>query len=208
MKVNLEAIEQQVESNEYNRPTGDVWLDSRINEDIPIIGHTQPYYRLFHWIARTHKPRLSVELGSWRATAACSIASGNPDGRVITIDIHREDKVAQQKCREAVLAYHNLEYINGWTWDDWVVKRVRDVGVPIDMLFIDAWHWREYVEREWSLYVPMMAREGLIICDDIFNDPSVTVGMREFWDELKYDKFENSGIHPGIPMGFVAYVRS
>jgi predicted O-methyltransferase YrrM len=149
-----------------------------------------------------------VELGSWRATSACSFASGNPDGKVITIDIHREDKVAQQKCYEAVRAYPNLEYINGWTWDDWVVKKVRDINIPIDILFIDAWHRKDYVEKEWGLYVPMMADEGLIICDDLFNDPSVTAEMLEFWATVKYDKFENSGIHPGIPMGFAHYVKS
>lgn len=210
MKVNLEAIQQQVKSNEFDVPTGDAWFDNRYQEDIPIIGHVNSYYRLFHWIVKNHNPGLTVELGSYWATAASAFASPSIHNRVITIDIHREDKRAQQKSIEAAAHYPNLTYLNGWTWDDWVVKAVKDTGRPIDILYIDAWHDYQYAIKEWQLYSPMLADEALVICDDIFDAGGATEKMVQFWNEIgaPYKNFVVQGIHAWIPMGFMRYTRN
>lgn len=181
-------------------PTGDAFLDARYQEQVGIIGHTNPYYRLFYSIARELQPALSVELGSWQATAAAHLASAWPAGQVITIDIHKDDKAAQQRTIEAATHYGNLTYINDWTWN-----AASRVPAGIDILFIDSWHEYEYARRDWAIYQPLLSSPALVICDDIF-DSELFIGMERFWQELPGEKFTNGGVHPGIPMGFIRYV--
>jgi len=187
--------------------TGDPWLDARYEEDIPIIGHLNPYYRTAFLIARTYRPRFTVELGIWRATWSAHVAAANPQGTVIGIDIHREDKVAQQKARDVEARYSNFHYVNAWTWDAGPV--VKSWGKPIEMLYIDAWHHYEHAMREWELYSPMLADGALVICDDLFDSEGTTVDMRRFWAEISegHDSFVDTTGHCGIPMGYFKYVR-
>lgn len=185
----------------------DPWLDVRRQEDVPIIGHTQPYYNLFYYIAKVYSPRFVVELGSYRGTAAAHFAAGCRRADVVTIDIHREDKVAQVKAIEAADHWVNMIYLNGWTWDVHVVSTIAARPYPIDILYIDAWHEYEYVRREWDLYSPLLADVALVICDDIMDVEGATKDMLRFWDELDYDKFIDTRPHCGIPMGFLRYVR-
>lgn len=185
-------------------PTGNPWLDARYDEQVGIIGHTNPYYRLFYRIAEVLQPEFVVELGSWRAIAASHFALGYPFADVITIDIHREDKLAQQLCIEAAGFIPNLTYINMWSWD--AIDIVKAVDKPLDVLFVDAWHDGQYVRKEWELYSPLLSDSALVICDDITAAYNFE-GMIDFWEELPYEKFLNNDIHPGVPMGFVRFER-
>lgn len=209
MKYSLKKIKALIEEAKDEPLTGDAWLDERYAEDIPIIGHTNPYYILFFLIAEQYKPKCVVELGSWRATAAAHFAAANPETLVITIDIHKDDKVAQQKAIEAAAQYSNLYYVNAWTWD--AVPAVLDIMkawevAGIEILFIDAWHKYEYVQREWELYMPLLSKNALVIADDVFDAPGATEGMVKFWNEIgPWDRFVNADMHPGIPMGFMSY---
>lgn len=184
-------------------PTGNAWLDARYQEQVGIIGHTNPYYRLFYTLAQVLKPEFVVELGSWQATAAAHFALGNPESTVITIDIHKDDLEAKQRCIEAVEYIPNLTYINAWTWD--AIDLVRAVDKPINILYIDAWHHYEYVKREWDLYSPLLSSPALVICDDITTAHNFD-GMIKFWEELSGERFLNHDIHPTIPQGFLRYV--
>jgi predicted O-methyltransferase YrrM len=193
--------------------TGDAWLDARYQEDVPIIGHTNPYYKLFWLIAKEFKPKFSVELGTYRGVTAGHIAVGNPDGLVYTVDWHRDaaDKV-HQKCAIAMDGhYPTLSYINGCSWDVAVVQRVASMSKvhPIDILYIDAWHWYEYAKKEWDLYTPMLADEALVVCDDIFDMEGATVDMVKFWNEVSAgrESFLDTSMHSWIPMGFIKWIR-
>ena len=201
----LSDIRKLADESLLELPTGNPWLDSRYDEQVAIIGHTNPYYRLFYRIAETLKPEFVVELGSWRAIAASHFALGNPDATVITIDIHREDKLAQQLCIEAANYIPNLTYINAWSWD--AIDIVKMIDKPLDCLFVDAWHDGKYVRREWELYSPLLSDSALVICDDITAAYNFE-GMIDFWDELPYEKFLNNDIHPGVPMGFLHFTRN
>ena len=204
MKFNLSDIQALVTESLLEKPTGNQWLDSIYDEQVGIIGHTNPYYRLFYLIAQTLKPQFTVELGSWRAIAASHFAVGNPPGEVITVDIHREDKIAQQLCIDAMQILPNLTYINAWSWD--AVGTIKAIDKPISILFIDAWHDYQYAKREWDLYSPLLADNALVIADDITAGYNFE-GMIQFWDELPGDKFLNNDVHPGVPMGFVHFKR-
>ena len=213
MKVDIKRTEDLVAVAMQEPHTGDAWLDDRYMDDMAIIGHTNPYYKMFWLIAKEFKPKFSVELGTYRAVTAGHIAVGSPEGIVYTIDVHRDaaDKVHQQCAINMDAHYPNVSYLNGWTWDDHIVKRIADVVAvtPIDILFIDAWHWYEYAIREWNLYRPMLADEALVVCDDISDNPGSTIEMARFWDEVSsgYENFRNVGLHSWVPMGFIRYVR-
>ena len=200
----ISDIQTLVTESLLEKPTGNQWLDSIYDEQIGIIGHTNPYYRLFYLIAQSLKPQFVVELGSWRAIAASHFAVGNPDGEIITIDIHREDLVAKQLCIEAANILPNLTYLNMWSWD--AIDIVKVVDKPLDVIFIDAWHDYQYAKREWDLYSLLLADTALVICDDITAGYNFD-GMLQFWDELPGEKFLNNGVHPGVPMGFVKFER-
>ena len=201
----LAQIQRLIEQSLLEEPTGHPFLDDRYQEQVGIIGHTNPYYRLFYLIAQQLQPSFVVELGSWQGTAACHFALGNPQSKVITIDIHREDKVAQQRCYEAANHIPNLTYINKWTWD--ALEDVKALNLPISILFIDAWHDYEYAMREWELYSQLLGSPALVICDDITTAYNFE-GMLRFWDELPGEKcLFDKGLHGNIPMGFLKYVR-
>ena len=185
-------------------PTGNDWLDTIYQEQVGIIGHTNPYYRLFFQFAQILKPSFVVELGSWRAIAASHFAVGNPDSEVVTVDIHREDEIAKQLCIDAMNRLPNLTYINAWSWD--AVDTIKAIDKTIDILFIDAWHDYQYVKREWDLYSPLLADNALVICDDITAGYNFA-GMIDFWNELPGEKFLNNDVHPGVPMGFLKFER-
>jgi predicted O-methyltransferase YrrM len=211
VKVDIERIKELIPQAMAEPDTGDAWLERRYLEDIPIIAHTNPYYKLFYMISQEFQPKFTVELGAYRGTGGAHFAAGNPKGYVYTIDIHREDKVAQAKAREAAGHYGNLEYINGWTWDPAVVFQVGSYAadVPIDILFIDAWHEYQYAMHEWEIYSTMLSSEALVICDDIFDVQGATVDMVQFWEDVSagYESFLNKKGHIGVPMGFIRYER-
>jgi predicted O-methyltransferase YrrM len=197
-------IQALVTESLLEKPTGNDWLDNIYNEQVGIIGHTNPYYRLFYLIAQALEPKFVVELGSWRAIAASHFAVGCPDCDVVTVDIHREDLVAQQLCIDAMNRLPNLTYINAWSWD--AVETIKAIDKKIDVIFIDAWHDYQYAKREWDLYSPLLADTALVIADDITAAYNFD-GMLQFWDELPGEKFLNNDIHPGVPLGFVKFER-
>lgn len=188
----------------------DTFLQLLWAENRQIIGHDNPYYAVFYAFAKMYKPTLVVELGSWRGFGAAHFAAGNPSGKVITIDIHKDDKVAQRRVREICTNYKNMQYINKWTWD--AVGDVEAVGLPIDILFIDAWHEYQYARKEWDLYKPLLADNALIIADDIFDSVGTTDNMVQLWNELDknegiYWKFLDTKVHYPVPMGFAQFRR-
>src|SRR3990167_3201747 len=196
---NIDTIKLLIEESLQELSTGDEWLDNRYIEQIDIIGHTNPYYKLFYLIGQRFKSALIVELGSWRADGAAHFASGNPESQVVTIDIHSEDLEAQKRCYEAANHYPNLTYINKWTWD--AVEDIKALNQAISIIFIDAWHDYKYAKREWDLYYPLLADKALVICDDITTAYNFE-GMIDFWNELPEPKFLDNRVHPGIPFGF------
>ena len=183
----------------------DIYFQMLMRESQDIVGHPQPYYSVFCALAYDLHPTFVVELGSWRGFAAAGFALGHSKARVVTIDIHREDKIAQQRCIQIAKDIPNMTYINAWTWD--AVTDVEAIGYPIDILFIDAWHEYQYAKKEWDLYSPLLADNALVICDDVFDSVGTTELMEKFWNELPGKKFLNSAIHPGVPMGFCHFTR-
>lgn len=190
-------------------PTGDSFLDDRYVEQIGIVGHTNPYYKLFYLIAQTLQPASVVELGSWQATGAAHFAGGHPAARVTTIDIHKDDKVAQGRAVEAMNHYDNLTYVNAWTWD--AIHQFK-ADTKIDILFIDSWHEYQYLKRDWDDYSPFLADPALVIIDDVYNAPPSILDIDKFWNEITAglpaeNYFLDDRLHPAVPMGFILWTK-
>lgn len=202
----LDDIRKLVAESLKEAPTGNPWLDARYDEQVGIIGHTNPYYRLFYLIAQTLKPEFVVELGSWRGDASAHFSLGNPNSTVIAVDIHRDNDIAgMAKLQEAVNLLPNLTWLQAWSWD--AIDTIRVIDAKIDILFIDAWHDYQYAKREWDLYSPLLASPALVICDDITTNFNFE-GMIRFWEELPGEKFLNNEVHRHVPMGFLKYVAA
>lgn len=202
MDVTLEQVKELIAvSVEGKSPHTDAYLNRHITEQMAITGQRYDYYDLFYRLAQAFKPGLVVELGAWRGLSAASFAAGHPQGQVVTIDIHKDDKLAQSKTIEAAGHYPNLTYLNGWTWN--MVETVKKLGQPIDILFIDSWHEYQYLKRDWDDYSPLLAQPSLVIVDDVYDQGSIE-GQR-FWDELPGEKYLDKQIHGKVPMGFLIY---
>ena len=205
----LDDIKNLIELTLDAPPTGDSFIDNRLEKHIEKFGRVDPYYRFFYHLAIELQPDFVVELGSWQATAAAHFASGCPSATMITID-HHGDPGDEENMAMAVKAqrqYKNLHYLRGWTWD--LKEKVADYGKETDILFIDSWHMYDKFKKDWDDYSPMLADGALVICDDIVGGYGPTIaGMLDFWNELPEPKFLNDKVHVGYPMGFLKYENS
>lgn len=200
----LDDIRRMIDLSLESDVTGDYFLDVRYDANFQKFGHPNLYWRTFYHLTRFLQPTLTVELGAWQATAAAHLAAGWREGTVITIDHHTDpgDDENKRLAEEAANRYPNLIYLQGWTWDR--KETVANYGADIDILFIDSWHQYEYAMRDWNDYSPLLGSPALVICDDLIggNGP-VIAGMKEFWNDLPGEKFLETRIHPGFPMGFI-----
>ncbi len=215
MKFTIPKIKKLIKESLIMGDIGHPLLDKEYDYYTDLVGHTNPYYRLFYLLAKELKPNFVVELGSYRATASGHFAVGHPQSIVATIDIHKDmpqQGPDQNACVIAAQTIPNLFYINKWTVDfmggECGVKDIVAYNKPIDILFIDAWHDEKHVKREVELYFPLLADNALVICDDLADGAyGPFVGMEDWWKSLPGQKFISTDIHAGIQMGFLKYVR-
>lgn len=208
MRFSMKRIQALITETMDTKPplTGNVRLDAMHRSSQELIGHWTPYYLLFYKLAQALNPRFVVELGSWRGYGAAHFAMGNPETHVVTVDIHKDEPQRADHDHVVNLAREidNLGFIHAWTWD--AAPVIAQQKKQIDILYIDAWHKYEYVQREWDLYTPLLAGHALIILDDVMDATGATENMLKFWDEIDIkEKFINTALHDGIPMGFVEW---
>ena len=227
MQFKLDDIKKMVEGF-VPKETKLTFLDERYNMMRNSQGYIAPYYRFFFELTKRFKPKVVVELGSWQGTSAAHFAGGCKETTVITIDHHSDpgDIDNGAKTYEAALEFENLHYIQGWTCDkiykEEIGKHQRQApnAYPsvkkalgkkkIDILFIDSWHRYDQAMKDWNAYSPLLADEALVICDDII--PGTKGGgiedMDKFWKGLKGEKFLDSMLHQGFPIGFYKWKKS
>jgi len=220
MRFTLKRIEALIEEALKEEPTGDVWLDKRYDEQFNLIGHSNPYYRLFYLLSQELKPKTIVELGGWQGTAAAHFAVAYPAAKVITIDHHSDpgDELNKMKMLEVVNRYPNVHYVQGWTSPGFAeeypekgagcafedVKKILGDD-KIDILFIDSWHEGRYLQRDWDYYSPLLSNPALVICDDVM-DTELFINMVSAVNTLPGEKLFDARLHPpSIPMGFIKY---
>jgi len=115
--------------------------------------------RLLSLFSKLLRPKLIVEIGTFTGYGTYCLAEGlDSDGRVITIehDLKRIDLI--KKNLKSI--GNKVELVN-----QSAITAIRDIGGPIDLLFIDAAK-REYLSYYTNL-LPKMRSGGLIVVDNI-----------------------------------------
>ncbi len=117
------------------------------------------YYRFLRQLARVMKPKFSVEIGTYVATASAHMADGYPDGKVMTIDNDQNAKNnADRLGIPNLIAVHDTSAI---------AAKLLPLMPPIDILFIDGNHTFNNCYGEYVIYRPFVRDGGVILFDDI-----------------------------------------
>lgn len=226
MQFNLKFIEGIAKN--YHYPKNGVvnkFLHNRVIERKQPDSYIPAYYGFFYELTKILKPKIVVELGTWQGTSAAHFAAGCKDTKVITVDHHSDpgDEENKIKTIQAVAAYPNITYCQGWSCDQ-LYNEEKDLhdqkglnafpkvkhelnGEKIDILFIDSWHRYDQAVKDWNAYKPLLAKGALIICDDIDigNKGGGIENMVQFWDEMEGEKFLNTNLHRGLPQGYLKW---
>lgn len=140
-------------------------------------------YNLFLFrLARELKPGSMLETGTDRGRSAAHLAVGNPDGKVVTIDI---DPACSKNALD--LGIPNITTVTANALD--YAKQVPNAS--LDLLFLDSLHTYEHVSAEWRAFRPKVKDGGIVFFDDIHLD----TGMDRFWKEVREEKFDISELH-------------
>lgn len=147
-------------------------------------GNKPNYYRFFYRLALATQPDLIVELGSLHGGSAAHFAEGASwNTRVFGIDWNPNLK--------PFVHYPNLEF---WQMDTRLAsQRVKDIGMPIDILFIDSTHEAKHALEEFNLYYPLMRQGGILLADDIY-----FADMMDFWNVVPEPKFTDDRLNSPI----------
>lgn len=156
------------------------WLRTFI-EGVP---GNERYYRFLYELARRARPAAMVETGTRLGCSAAQMALGNPEGKMITVDI---DPAA--KARADALGLTNLTAVLS---DSRVAFSAVRAAVPaIDLLYIDSDHTFDLASAEYWLYRTIVREEGVILFDDIH----INADMERFWAMVPEPKAEANFLH-------------
>lgn len=181
MRVTLQAIEDLIAGLRTMPDDRPEWLVKATPDSTSV-----PYYRFLLEFTRRFRPDLIVEIGTGRAGSAAHLAAGNPEGKVVTLDVDPESKkLADAFRRDNLIAL---------TEDSIQAARLVRLLPPIDLLFIDGQHSFEQAFREYATYRPMMRDGGIILFDDICL-PQARDQMQAFWESVVDPKLAANELH-------------
>lgn len=172
------------------------WLEKLRDTD-----HDQAmYYRFLHDLSRTMKPKWIVETGTRFGLSAAQLAMGSPESKVITIDI---DPLGKAKfAGDATL--RKITNVIALTGDSRQVRRQLPAEcAEVGILYLDSDHSYDVVKAEFSLYLDLVAKGGVVVFDDIHLNEQ----MRRFWAEVPEPKVELNHLHRLSGAGFGVYVK-
>lgn len=140
------------------------------------------YARLLHRLVRHLHPKTMLELGTSVGISALYQSTGNPSGRLITLEGCPE---TARLARENFLRFPNL--------DIQLVEGPFETTLPellkntprIDYLYIDGHHKLEPTLHYIGLCKPFLTENAVVVVDDI----NWSEEMRTAWTKLKEDPF-------------------
>ena len=149
------------------------------------------YYKFFFALAQQMQPSLIVELGTGTAAiSAFHFATGCPTARVITVDI--------SDAMLAAIVNSPVPHIEGWVGHslDLFPRFLRQLSVPIDLLFLDTSH--VYAETIWEYrqYKQLMRSGGVMLFDDV-----ASATPPHFWETVEEPKVFHSLLHDTCGFG-------
>jgi cephalosporin hydroxylase len=128
-----------------------------------------------------HPPEVVVEIGS---DAGGTLWAWQQLGarRVIGVDQPRGPYSSGQLLDE-----HGCEVVYGDSHDPTTLQALKDLlaGEPVDLLFIDGDHTYAGVRKDFEMYAPLVADQGMIAFHDICHHPHhPDVGVDMLWRQF------------------------
>ena len=181
------------------------WAQDPLEECLEVINRnapdgTQPYRRFLYHLAKYLHAGVCLEIGVESGATSAHLASA-VSGIAVGIDWHKPG---------LDLAHLPFQWIDGDSTKVAVqVQEIVSRHGPISVVYQDSSHHYEASCIEWELYSPMMAPDGVWVCDDItpaFHDPLIDPpgkGMVQYFEERPGDKFLFPGLHLGNVIGVI-----
>ncbi|MCS6873110.1 MAG: class I SAM-dependent methyltransferase [Pyrinomonadaceae bacterium] len=152
------------------------------------------------FIVSAMKPKVIVELGTWKGVSYCAFCQAVKELRLNTrcyaIDTWKGDAHAGSLIEEDFLKlkqhhdplYSSFSTLIQSTFDE-AVKHFADR--EIDLLHIDGLHTYEAVKHDFMTWLPKMSSNGVILLHDT-NERQRDFGVHALWREIsqKYPHFE------------------
>lgn len=149
-----------------------------------------------HWLVRTFKPKIFVELGTWTGSSFAAFCEANvlDHARFVAIDNWERDVNIPNYPVEAYEWVQDL--VKPWPFAE-LMKMDFDAAVgrfednTIDLLHIDGLHDYDSVKHDFETWLPKMKNGGIILFHDIACEMP-GFGVKKFWEEIKpnYKTFE------------------
>lgn len=156
------------------------------------------YYRFIYEIANRMRPAAMLETGTRLGHSAAQMASGCPEGKVVTLDI---DPAAKERVLS--LGFQNIVPVTRDTTLPGLASEVKSHFGSIDLLFLDSDHSYRVVSAEYKELEPLVREGGVIIFDDI----NLNSEMKCFWSEIKGPKTSVWYLHTTCSAGFGVQVK-
>ena len=168
-------------------------------------------------LVRERRPRTVVEIGTDNGGtlfAWCQLA--NPEALLVSIDLPKGLFGGGYSWRDGrrfrkffTQPDQNLHALRRDSHDPKTVRRLQRLlgGEAIDFLMIDGDHTYQGVKRDWELYEPLVAPDGLIAFHDILRhefqaERPVPCDVDRFWQELAPQHRTAEFTEPGDDRGY------
>jgi predicted O-methyltransferase YrrM len=152
-----------------------------------------PYYRFLMLLAKEIKPALSVELGVCGGGGSLHLALGNPDGKVVGVDIAMPP--APQMETIGAMVNRDKFYIHIGDSAGSAPEVYKWYG-QVDILFVDTTHTYEQTTRELVAWQPYLSERAVVCFDDLFRPE-----MAGYWESLPEPKVRLDKLHDGAEKG-------
>jgi predicted O-methyltransferase YrrM len=142
-----------------------------------------PYYRFLALVLKKLNGKLAIELGICGGGASLNMAIMNPHAKVIGIDVVKLPQVSgvEQLCPNFTFKLGDSVGL--------APTIIAEYGNP-DLIFIDTDHTYEQTLKEYSAWLPLMRKGGVMCFDDLYRP-----GVQRFWGELSGTKTEYRALH-------------
>ena len=116
-----------------------------------------------------------------------------PDAFLLSLDLPAGEPGAYPRWRERLYRgfareRQRIELVRENSHDPRTLEKTKRLlgGRNLDLLFIDGDHSYSGVKKDFEMYSPLVAADGLIAFHDIVPGPETSVGgVPQFWNELK-----------------------
>jgi predicted O-methyltransferase YrrM len=145
-------------------------------------------------LVRERQPQTVVEIGTHKGgTLFAWCQAAHPRALIVSIDLPEglfgggysvEEARRFQTFAQPGQELHTMRADSHKRRTRWRLKSLL-AGRPIDFLLIDGDHTYEGVKRDWEIYEPLVAPEGLIAFHDILEHPKQPLcKVDQLWNEL------------------------